>query len=90
MEYLQPSNDTIEDRQPCWYVNFDNEEKKWIAGVKGINDAQEIEILCSNIGNIDNQEFLSFITSIDTAIFILNQYRQKRSIDIDELKARIK
>ena len=70
----------ITDRQPCWYVKLENNEKranvKWIIGVKGENRSREEWILkASQLSNIDDDKFWNYLISCEFAIELIKMFK---------------
>lgn len=70
----------ITDRQPCWYVKLENNEKranvKWIIGVKGEDRSREEWILkASQLSNIDDDKFWNYLMSYEFAIELIKMFK---------------
>ena len=80
--YVSKSN--IEDRQPCWHINRDlsksRSESQWVVSIKtyfeGDKDApKEYRVKISDVGDVTDDKFWKYATSLDFAIRLLKMYR---------------
>ena len=64
------------ERQPCWYVNFDKENKKWVIGVKS-----------SGVPKIEHSfpATDSSISSPDFAVELIDVFRESGEEGVKEL-----
>ncbi len=70
----------ITDRQPCWYVRLENNEKRanveWIIGVKGENrSVREWILKASQLSNIDDDKFWNYLISSEFAIELIKMFK---------------
>jgi hypothetical protein len=70
----------LSDRQPCWYANLEDKsprsKAKWVVGVKKIGeDDKEYSFKISKAGDVTDDGFWTYASSIDFAVLLIEKYK---------------
>ena len=70
----------LSDRQPCWYANLEDvsprNKAKWVVGVKNpTEDDEECSFKISKAGDVADEGFWSWASSIDFAVMLIEKYK---------------
>lgn len=69
----------LDERQPCWYADLERgsskKDYKWKVGCKYDGNTDEYSFKISDVGDVNDNDFWSVITSADFATKLIDTYK---------------